>query len=53
MPFLKVILINANDESNRMLRAKAIQYLSLVEMAVGKEKFGQDAKQVVEVLLNR
>ncbi|KAH7372426.1 hypothetical protein KP509_17G003600 [Ceratopteris richardii] len=52
MPFLKAILINANDKSNRMLRAKAIECLSLVGMAVGKEKFGQDAKQVMEVLLN-
>lgn len=52
MPFLKAILVNANDKSNRMLRAKAIECLSLVGMAVGKEKFGQDAKQVMEVLMN-
>ncbi|KAI5065336.1 hypothetical protein GOP47_0020031 [Adiantum capillus-veneris] len=52
MPFLKAILVNATDKSNRMLRAKAIECLSLVGMAVGKEKFGQDAKQVMEVLMN-
>lgn len=52
MPFLKAILVNATDKSNRMLRAKAIECISLVGMAVGKEKFGQDAKQVMEVLMN-
>jgi hypothetical protein len=46
MPYLKAILVNATDKSNRMLRAKAIECVSLVGMAVGKEKFGQDAKQV-------
>ncbi|KAH7435426.1 hypothetical protein KP509_06G064500 [Ceratopteris richardii] len=51
MPFLKAILLNATDKPNRMLRAKAIECLSLVGMAVGKEKFGQDAKQVMEVLI--
>lgn len=46
MPFLKAILVNATDKLNRMLRAKAIECISLVGMAVGKEKFGPDAKQV-------
>ena len=47
MPYLKAILINANDKSNRMLRAKSMECTSLVGMAVGKEKFRDDAKQVV------
>lgn len=46
IPFLKAILMNANDKSNRMLRAKAMECISLVGMAVGKEKFRDDAKQV-------
>ena len=46
MPYLKAVLVNATDKANRMLRAKAIECVSLVGMAVGKEKFGQDAKQV-------
>ena len=46
MPYLKVILENATDKSNRMLRAKAMECISLVGMAVGKEKFKEDAKQV-------
>jgi importin-5 len=46
MPYLKAILINATDKSNRMLRAKSMECISLVGMAVGKEKFRNDAKQV-------
>lgn len=46
MPYLKAILVNATDKSNRMLRAKAMECISLVGMAVGKEKFKDDAKQV-------
>ena len=46
MPYLKSILVNATDKSNRMLRAKAMECISLVGMAVGKEKFRDDAKQV-------
>lgn len=46
MPYLKAILMNANDKSNRMLRAKSMECISLVLMAVGKDKFKDDAKQV-------
>ncbi|KAL3529778.1 hypothetical protein ACH5RR_009100 [Cinchona calisaya] len=52
MPYLKTILVNANDKSIRMLRAKAMECISLVGMAVGKEKFRNDAKQVMEVLMS-
>ncbi|GMH00102.1 hypothetical protein Nepgr_001941 [Nepenthes gracilis] len=52
MPYLKAILINATDKSNRMFRAKAMECISLVGMAVGKEKFRDDAKQVMEVLIS-
>ena len=50
MPYLKAILVNATDKSNRMLRAKAMECISLVGMAVGKEKFRDDAKQVNKIL---
>ncbi|KAJ0753947.1 putative armadillo-like helical, importin beta family [Helianthus annuus] len=36
MPYLKAILVNANDKANCMLRAKAMECISLVGMAVGK-----------------
>ncbi|CAN6454217.1 unnamed protein product [Victoria cruziana] len=52
MPYLKAILINATDKSNRMLRAKSMECISLVGMAVGKDRFRDDAKQVMEVLMS-
>ncbi|KAF5471346.1 hypothetical protein F2P56_011788 [Juglans regia] len=52
MPYLKAILVNATDKSNRMLRAKSMECISLVGMAVGKDKFRDDAKQVMEVLMS-
>ncbi|XP_008804326.2 importin-5-like [Phoenix dactylifera] len=51
MPYLKAILMNATDKSKRMLRAKSMECISLVGMAVGKEKFRDDARQVMEVLM--
>lgn len=53
MPYLKAILLKATDKSNRMLRAKSMECISLVGMAVGKDKFRDDAKQVfVELFLS-
>lgn len=46
MPYLKSILMTATDKPKRMLRAKSMECISLVGMAVGKEKFRDDAKQV-------
>ena len=51
MPYLKAILVNANDKSNRMLRAKSMECISLVGMAVGKDKFRNDAKQVIKNIM--
>lgn len=50
MPYLKAILVNATDKSNRMLRAKSMECISLVGMAVGKDKFREDAKQVGTIM---
>ncbi|KAK8961974.1 hypothetical protein KSP40_PGU006553 [Platanthera guangdongensis] len=50
IPYLKAILLNAMDNSNRMLQAKSMECVSSVGMAVGKDKFRDDAKQVMEVL---
>lgn len=46
MPFLVAVLTQAREKDQRMLRAKAVEAISLVGMAVGKEKFAKDAKQV-------
>lgn len=52
MPFLKEILWNATGKQERVLRARAIECVSLIGVAVGKEKFGNDARQIMEVLIN-
>ncbi|CAD5177263.1 unnamed protein product [Musa acuminata subsp. malaccensis] len=51
MTYLKVILVNATDKSNRMLRAKSMECISLVGMAVGKENFLHLLWEVMEVLM--
>jgi len=51
IPFLKSILTNANNKEHRKLRGKAMECISLIGIAVGKEKFFQDAKEVMELLL--
>lgn len=52
MPCLKFIIKNAtgNDEL-RLLRGKAIECVSLIGMAVGKEKFCSDAPEIMQLLL--
>ncbi|GJP49341.1 hypothetical protein CLOM_g8564 [Closterium sp. NIES-68] len=52
MPYLKTVLTQAGDKEQRMLRAKAVEAISLVGMAVGKDKFRADAKEVMEVLVS-
>ncbi|GAB4851477.1 Importin-5 [Ancistrocladus abbreviatus] len=52
MPDLKAILVNTTGKSCRMLFAKSMECISLVGLAVGKEKFGDDAKQVMEVFMS-
>jgi hypothetical protein len=51
MPFLKEILDKANGKQDRMLRARAIECVSLIGVAVGKEKFGKDAQEVMQLLI--
>jgi len=49
MPFLKQVLVNANGKEYRMLRGKAMECITLIGVAVGKEKFYADAKEVCHV----
>eukprot|EP01087_Luapelamoeba_hula_P021903 TRINITY_DN773_c0_g1_i1.p1 TRINITY_DN773_c0_g1~~TRINITY_DN773_c0_g1_i1.p1 ORF type:complete len:1105 (+),score=203.93 TRINITY_DN773_c0_g1_i1:1361-4675(+) len=51
MPFLKTILANATSTEYRMLRGKAMECISLIAVAVGKDKFMPDAKDVINALL--
>ena len=52
MPYLKGILVNSQGKEDRMLRAKSMECISLVGMAVGKDVFREDAKEVMGVLNN-
>ena len=51
MPFLKDVLQKAQGKEYRMMRGKAMECISLIGLAVGKEKFGPDAVQIMEVLM--
>ena len=51
LPYLKSILVNANGKEYRMLRAKAVECISLVGMAVGRARFAQDAREVMDMLM--
>eukprot|EP01027_Heterolobosea_sp_BB2_P017416 GEZU01024672.1.p1 GENE.GEZU01024672.1~~GEZU01024672.1.p1 ORF type:complete len:931 (-),score=263.30 GEZU01024672.1:811-3603(-) len=50
VPYLKVILTNATGQQDRMLRAKAMECVSLIGVAVGKEVFIQDAREIMDLL---
>ncbi len=52
VPLLREILEKANDRSYHMMRAKALECISLVGMAVGKEKFGPDAAGIMQIMQN-
>lgn len=47
MPMLKGILYSASSKAEQLLRAKALECVSLVGMAVGKERFRTDAQEVM------
>jgi hypothetical protein len=50
MPFLKQVVVDATSDDLRMVRAKAIECISLVGLAVGEEKFAPDANAVMELM---
>ena len=51
MPALKYIIQNATATELRLLRGKTIECISLIGLAVGGEKFMNDAGEVMELLL--
>jgi len=51
MPFLKNILVNANGKEYRMLRGKTMECASLIGIAVGKERFFKDAKDIMDLMM--
>ena len=50
VPLLTNILTHATDKSNRLLRAKALECISLVGMAVGRERFRNHAHEVMKFI---
>lgn len=52
MPLLFNVLQQPNEQDLRLLRAKAMECATLIALAVGKERMGQDAIQLVQVLGN-
>ncbi len=51
MPTLKFLFVNATTSELRLLRGKTIECISLIGLAVGKEKFLTDCQDVMETLL--
>jgi hypothetical protein len=51
MPKLKYLFINATTSELRLLRGKTIECISLIGLAVGKDKFLTDCQDVMETLL--
>ncbi|KAK6112808.1 HEAT repeats family protein [Brugia pahangi] len=51
MPPLKYILQNSNVDELNTLRGKTIECISLIGLAVGKEKFAKDANEIMQMLL--
>merc|ERR1719384_1219500 len=51
MPLLKQLVLNATGEKESRLRGKAFECMSLLGLAVGKEKFLPDAQKAVEEML--
>lgn len=50
MPLLRQILTHASDKEHQLLRAKALECISLVGMAIGKERFREDAHSVLQFM---
>lgn len=53
VPLLKFIIQNATDEKLKILRGKAIESISLIGLAVGRDKFVPDATDVMNLLLRQ
>ncbi|KAJ5764077.1 Importin subunit beta-3 [Penicillium manginii] len=52
MPLLTNVLKQEQGKEYRLLRAKAMECATLIALAVGKEKMGQDALDLVNILGN-
>ena len=47
---LREVLTHCNDKSLHLMRAKALECISLVGMSIGKDRFREDAHQVLQYM---
>ena len=52
MPLLVDVLRRENDKEYRLLRAKAMECATLIALAVGRQRLGDDAMTLVQLLAN-
>ncbi|KAG5930573.1 hypothetical protein E4U42_006661 [Claviceps africana] len=52
MPLLVNVLQNQSEKEYRLLRGKAMECATLIALAVGRERLGQDAMTLVNLLAN-
>ena len=50
MPLLRHLLSSASQRTHQLLRAKALECISLVGMAVGRDRFRADAHEVMKFM---
>ncbi|KHJ95673.1 HEAT repeat protein [Oesophagostomum dentatum] len=50
VPQLKFLLVNSTSDEHKVLRGKTLESLSLIGVAVGKEKFRNDALAIMNLL---
>lgn len=50
MPLLRHLLSSASQRTHQLLRAKALECISLVGMAVGRDRFRGDAHEVMKFM---
>lgn len=53
VPSLKLIIANALQDNLKILRGKAIECVSLIGLAVGRDKFCNDATDIMNLLLRQ
>ncbi|KAH8502878.1 hypothetical protein H0E87_014255 [Populus deltoides] len=52
MPYLKVVMTKAEGESNSKLLSATVSCITAIWMVFGKDKFGDDTQQVVQLLVS-
>ncbi|KAF1794456.1 Armadillo-type fold [Phytophthora cactorum] len=51
IPLAKEVLTNAHGKEYSLLRGKSMESIALIGQAVGKERFVNDAKEIMEILV--